>query len=612
MAAICDPENLRAAWEKVRRNRGAAGVDRVTIERFEQNLDRRLARLQRDLLSGRYRPLPLRRVAIPKPDGGTRLLSIPTVRDRIAQTACLFVLEPIIEEELEEYTYAYRRGRSIHHAIFRVKELRDKGYRWVLDADIDAYFDSVDHGLLMETVGHYVKDNQVLALIRQWLDAGVLEGFRISDLKAGIPQGAPISPLLANLYLDLFDEIMADAGYCLVRYADDFVVLCKDEEQANRARCDVATLLEEFRLRLDEGKTQVVHFDQGFKFLGAIFVGGLVTMPQAKPKIRKESGRPAGRTSGAAGPRPRQPQGSTRQGEAPKGSALTPHTGEARLGMPLPGITSMADAFREAYREAVEHARSFDPLILFLESKLRFLRDEGTTGGREVERFFEGRRLLPISGLNEYVYCPRLFFYRQVWHLAETTQAMLAGKVLHADVDRPRVEALEGVTRYWSVEVTAPKLGLIGRIDLVEQKDDLLYPVEYKKGAGPAVLPGVRVQLCAEAMVLEEVLGIAIPYGFVHFLESDHRERAVFSPELRRQTLDAIAACRAMVEGRWVPEARYVGKKCNPCSLHAACLPRETMLMHKLFRQRRGEADVHLICTDAKMGYQGTGVGREA
>lgn len=622
LEAICGTRNLRAAWEKVRRNRGAPGVDRVTIERFDQDLDRRLARLQSDLLSGRYRPLPLRRVAIPKPAGGSRVLGIPTVRDRIAQTACLFVLEPIIEDELEEHTYAYRRGRSIHHAIYRVKELREKGYRWVLDADIDAYFDNVDHALLMETVGHYVKDARVLALIRQWVEIGVLDNFRLSDMKAGIPQGAPISPLLANLYLDLFDEIMADAGYRLIRYADDFVVLCKNAAHAERARSDVATLLEEFRLRLDSEKTQVVHFDQGFKYLGAVFVGSLLMMPQArprtKPKIRGEQGTLASRARpvGPVTPGPVQAGAPYGPGEeSPAATAGLLGVGTVQAAGPAegggepaqPGLVSVADAFARAYAEAAGEAEpgergSFDPMILFIESKLGMLQDAGAQGGRQMERVFEGRRLLPISSLNEWVYCPRLFFYRQVHHLQERSQAMVAGRVLHEEVDRSRVEALGRVTRFWSVDVMAPRLGVTGRIDLVEQVGDLVYPVEYKKGAGPAVPPGVRAQLCAEAMALEEALGIAVPHGFVHFFETDHREKVVFSPRVRRLTLDAIANGRAIIEGRWVPEARYAGPKCGPCSLHATCLPRETMHLRNLLRRKGGEPDVYDLPHGAGLG----------
>jgi len=608
--AICQAANLRAAWEKVRRNRGAAGVDRVTIERFDQNLDRRLVRLQSDLLAGRYRPLPLRRVAIPKPGGDSRVLGIPTVRDRIAQTACLFVLEPIIEDELEEHSYAYRRGRSIHRAIYRVKELRDKGYRWVVDADIDAYFDSVDHGLLMETVGHYVQDPAVLALIKQWVEIGVLRNFTLSDLKAGIPQGAPISPLLANLYLDLFDEIMADAGYRLIRYADDFVVLCKSAQLAERARTDVAALLEEFRLRLDSEKTNVVHFDQGFKYLGAIFVGSLVMMPRAKPKLPRVRGLRAARATSAERIEPGAtgrgaPSNEREEGAPSTGADTPPPAGSVRpQARTEPGIVSLAEAFQEAARRAVERGdrEAVDPLVLLVESRLGGARDSAAQGGRLMERFFEGPRLLPISSLNEYVYCPRLFLYRQVYHLEERSQAMLAGRILHREVDRPRVEVGEVVTRFWSVTVAAPTLGIAGRIDLIEQAGDLLYPVEYKKGGGPAIPPGVRAQLCAEAMALEEVLGITVPHGYVHFFETERREKVVFSPDVRRQTLDAIASGRAIVEGRWVPEARYAQRKCGPCSLRSACLPWETMRLRNLFRGKGGDGDVHDLPHGARVG----------
>jgi len=267
-------------------------------------------------------------------------------------------------------------------------------------------------------------------------------------------------------------------------------------------------------------------------------------------------------------------------------------------------MVSLAEEFGEAYKQAIERGERapFDPLILFIESKLGFLRDVGATGGRRMERHFEGPRRLPISSLNEYVYCPRLFFYRQVWHLEGASQAMLAGKVMHTDVDRPRVEALEDVTRFWSVEVVAPRLGVTGRIDLVEQRGDLLYPVEYKKGSGPAVAPGIRVQLCAEAMALEEVLGISIPHGFVHFFETDHREMISLSPEVRRHTFDAISACRAILERRWVPEARYAGWKCGPCSLQSTCLPQETTRIRNLLRRKGDDGGVHDLPDGAGVG----------
>jgi CRISPR-associated protein Cas4 len=205
-----------------------------------------------------------------------------------------------------------------------------------------------------------------------------------------------------------------------------------------------------------------------------------------------------------------------------------------------------------------------------------------------MDRFLEGSPLLPISSLGEYVYCPRLFFYRRALHVEAQTQEMLEGKVLHRDVDRPRVEVAGDSTRYYSVNVIAPILGLAGRLDMIEQRGDEIYPVEYKRGRGPAS-PGVRVQLCAEAMALEEVLGISVTRGYVEFFDSGEREAVPFDAKLRRKTLDAIVTGRSIASRQWVPRAVYGRRKCEPCSLRSTCLPWETMRL--LNRSRRGEVE---------------------
>jgi len=212
---------LHEAWQKVRDNKGVGGVDHVSIEDFELNLQHNLETLKNEVEYETYRPLPLLRVEIDKPHDDTngdkrtkRPLSIPTIRDRVLQTAITIVLTPIFEEEFEDVSFAYRRGRSVNQAISLIERLRDKGYKWVVDADIHRYFDQVDHDLLMHEVEKLVTDKGILRLIQQWLKATVVDGNKRYKLTKGIPQGSPLSPLLANLFLDQLDDTL------LVLYLD--------------------------------------------------------------------------------------------------------------------------------------------------------------------------------------------------------------------------------------------------------------------------------------------------------------------------------------------------------------------------------------------------------
>lgn len=266
---------LGAAWEQVRRNRGAAGVDRESIEQFGARAERDLTNLACDITSGRYRPAPVRRCYIPKP--GTiqgRPLGIPTVRDRVVQGALRIVLEPIFERKFAATSYGFRPGRSCKDALRRVVELLRQGYVWVVDADIAAYFDSIDHGILMADIEEEVADGQVLSLIEAYLKAEVMEEATSWEPEKGTPQGGVISPLLANIYLHPVDGVLQQAGYASVRYADDLVVLCRSQAEAEEALELLRATLERRKLQLHPDKTRITNvLEDGFDFLGYHFHG---------------------------------------------------------------------------------------------------------------------------------------------------------------------------------------------------------------------------------------------------------------------------------------------------------------------------------------------------
>lgn len=271
---VYKPANLESAYREVAANRGAPGVDHVTIEDFTANLARNLDKLERQLQSGEYRPQAIRRVMIPKPGSKeTRPLGIPTVRDRTVQAALRHVLEPILERQFAEHSYGFRPDRGCKDALRRVDRLVKNGYGYTVDVDLKSYFDTIPHDRLIEELRKYVADNQVIALVEKFLQAAVLDGLEHWTPTAGAPQGAIISPLLSNLYLNELDHLLASSGYEMTRYADDFVIQCRTREEAETALALVAEWTTSRGLTMHPTKTKIVHVDvDGFEFLGYRFI----------------------------------------------------------------------------------------------------------------------------------------------------------------------------------------------------------------------------------------------------------------------------------------------------------------------------------------------------
>jgi group II intron reverse transcriptase/maturase len=300
LEGLTDLDNLWLAWHDVRRKNSAPGLDGVSVAEFAPHAPAHLKVLRRELRCGDYRPQSLLGVSIPKADnGGWRKIGIPAVRDRVAQRACLNLLEPILDPELEDCSYAYRAGRSIYGALAQIERWRDRGHRVLLDADIENCFDSIDRDRLMDVLRCYVVEPEIIALVRLWLEAGVVWPQKRDDVSplpriariapCGIPQGQIISPLLCNLFLDGFDEALLGRNFKLVRYADDLVVLTTDREKAIEAQDATREALDALGLRLHRRKTRIADFERGFRYLGAVFVGDLMlpTVPRASRVKRR-------------------------------------------------------------------------------------------------------------------------------------------------------------------------------------------------------------------------------------------------------------------------------------------------------------------------------------
>ncbi|MBA3532763.1 MAG: RNA-directed DNA polymerase [Ardenticatenales bacterium] len=265
---------LMRAWVQVRSNNGVAGSDRVSIQAFERDLEAQFARLQEELIAGSYQPQRVTSIIVIQPNGKQRQLAIWTVRDRVVQRLLYDYLEPIFEPMFLENSFGFRSGRRITDAIERVRLHRDNHLRWVVDADIQKCFDNIRTDILMRLVRQRVYHPAILALVERFLKAQILRGPEGRAEQAGVSQGSALSPLLCNIYLHEFDRALVDKGQHLVRYADDWVILCRRKQEAEAALQLASQVLRKLRLEIHPGKSGVVHFDEGFSFLGYFFVRG--------------------------------------------------------------------------------------------------------------------------------------------------------------------------------------------------------------------------------------------------------------------------------------------------------------------------------------------------
>jgi len=297
--------NLESAFKEVKRRKGGAGVDQETIEMFERNLEENLRKVSEELARGRYRPRAIRRTWIPKPGSREkRPLGIPTVRDRVVQAALRHVLEPIFEREFAEQSYGFRPKRGCKDALRRVNKLLEAGNHWVVDADLKSYFDTIPHERLIEQVEEKVSDGRIIGLLREYLKQEVMETMTSWRPEEGTPQGAVISPLLSNLYLNELDHQMEELGCEMVRYADDLVILSRSQEEAEEALKEVSKWTAEAGLKLHPEKTRIVDARQkevGFDFLGYHFERGLrwprkKSLKKLKDTIRAKTKRNNGRS----------------------------------------------------------------------------------------------------------------------------------------------------------------------------------------------------------------------------------------------------------------------------------------------------------------------------
>ena len=298
---VSRPETLRLGWAQVERNAGAAGVDRMSVERFAQAKDVYLAELAGALRDGSYTPQPVRRVYIPK-GKGRRPLGIPAVKDRVVQAALKLVIEPIFEHEFEPRSFGFRQGLGCKDALREVDRYVKAGYCWVVDADLQSYFDTIPHAALLAKVGNRIADGRVLELVGQFLKQDIMEDMKHWTPTAGSPQGAVISPLLANIYLHELDVEMREAGLVMIRYADDTVVLCRSQEEAQSALARMQAWVTANGLTLHPDKTHLGDCrvdSQGFEFLGYRFEAGKrwvrkKSLMSLKDKIRAKTKRNEG------------------------------------------------------------------------------------------------------------------------------------------------------------------------------------------------------------------------------------------------------------------------------------------------------------------------------
>lgn len=298
---VWSDKNIRSSFKKVKANKGSAGTDHVTVEMFEQNLDANVARLSEQIRHDRYQPGAVRRTYIEKQGSKEkRPLGIPTIRDRVAQGALRHVIEPIFEKEFAEHSYGFRPSRGCKDALRQVERLLKEGYTQVVDADLKSYFDTISHEILTKRIEKKVADGRVLKLIGFYLKQGIMEQMKYWTPETGTPQGAVISPLLSNIYLDPLDHEMEEQGFKMIRYADDFVVLCKTRKEATHALEAIGKWVEKSDLTLHPEKTKIVDaYHEGFDFLGYHFEKGTrwprkKSLKKFKDTIRRKTRRSNG------------------------------------------------------------------------------------------------------------------------------------------------------------------------------------------------------------------------------------------------------------------------------------------------------------------------------
>jgi RNA-directed DNA polymerase len=291
MEEVCERENLREAWRRVKANKGSAGVDGITIGGLSDYLKQHGSAIRKQLLNGTYEPKPVRRVEIDKPDGGVRKLGIPTVLDRLIQQAVMQVLQKRWDRTFSDHSYGFRPGRSAHQAVARAQQYIAEGYGWCVDFDLEKFFDRVNHDKLMGQVAKRVEDKRLLKLIRAFLNAGVMENGLVSPSVEGTPQGGPLSPLLSNLVLDELDRELERRGHRFVRYADDCNLYVRSERACQRVMESVARFItQKLKLKVNETKSAVAR-PQERKFLGFSFSAGpevkRVIAPKALDRFKR-------------------------------------------------------------------------------------------------------------------------------------------------------------------------------------------------------------------------------------------------------------------------------------------------------------------------------------
>jgi len=305
LEAVLTRENLQAAWKRVKANKGAAGVDGLSIEKTVAHLRNAWPTIRDRLLAGTYRPMPVRRVTIPKPDGGERELGIPTVTDRLIQQAMLQVLQPLLDPTFSEHSHGFRPKRSAHGAVLAAQSYVQSGRRIVVDVDLEKFFDRVNHDILIDRLRKRIPDGRIIRLIRAYLNSGIMDHGVVQERAMGTPQGGPLSPLLANVLLDEVDKELERRGHCFVRYADDANVYVRSRKAGERVMALLRRLYGKLHLKINEDKSAVASVF-GRKFLGYSFwvaPGGLVKRRVAdkplkafKRRIRQLTRRSGGRS----------------------------------------------------------------------------------------------------------------------------------------------------------------------------------------------------------------------------------------------------------------------------------------------------------------------------